>query len=186
MTKAHQLPRVTRTRGFTLVELLIAIVVIAILASISVVAYSGIQNRATAAKIAAGVGSYVKALKLYKVDHGLYPGSLHSRACLTADGTLPASDGFAEDECHSGLNWIRAELNADLTEYLPQLPNNRLPVVEYDDYGTEYSARSINYYPYAGNATARIYYFLPEDWECPLGYDGEWAGGATVCEVRLD
>ena len=35
-----------RNRGFTFVELLIVIVVIAILAAITVVAYSGIQNRA--------------------------------------------------------------------------------------------------------------------------------------------
>ena len=36
----------TYKHGFTLVELLIVIVVIAILASISIVAYNGIQNRA--------------------------------------------------------------------------------------------------------------------------------------------
>ncbi|MFZ1242533.1 MAG: type II secretion system protein [Candidatus Saccharimonas sp.] len=36
----------TNKRGFTIVELLIVIVVIAILAAISVVAYNGIQNRA--------------------------------------------------------------------------------------------------------------------------------------------
>lgn len=35
-------------RGFTIVELLIVIVVIAILAAITVVAYNGIQNRARA------------------------------------------------------------------------------------------------------------------------------------------
>lgn len=35
-----------KERGFTIVELLIVIVVIAILAAISIVAYSGIQNRA--------------------------------------------------------------------------------------------------------------------------------------------
>jgi prepilin-type N-terminal cleavage/methylation domain-containing protein len=36
----------TNQKGFTIVELLIVIVVIAILAAISIVAYSGIQNRA--------------------------------------------------------------------------------------------------------------------------------------------
>ena len=35
----------TKSRGFTIVELLIVIVVIAILAAITVVAYNGIQNR---------------------------------------------------------------------------------------------------------------------------------------------
>lgn len=39
-------PKVKVYSGFTLIELLIVIVVIAILAAISVVAYSGIQNRA--------------------------------------------------------------------------------------------------------------------------------------------
>jgi prepilin-type N-terminal cleavage/methylation domain-containing protein len=38
----------TKSRGFTIVELLIVIVVIAILAAITMVAYNGVQNRAKA------------------------------------------------------------------------------------------------------------------------------------------
>ena len=37
---------VSKKSGFTIVELLIVVVVIAILAAISIVAYAGIQNRA--------------------------------------------------------------------------------------------------------------------------------------------
>jgi type IV pilus assembly protein PilA len=46
--------------GFTIVELLIVIVVIGILAAITVVAYSGIQQRARDAKIASALQSVNK------------------------------------------------------------------------------------------------------------------------------
>lgn len=51
-------------RGFTIVELLIVIVVIAILAAISVVAYNGIQDRSKNSKVAADINTLVKAINL--------------------------------------------------------------------------------------------------------------------------
>jgi prepilin-type N-terminal cleavage/methylation domain-containing protein len=59
------------TRGFTIVELLIVIVVIAILAAISIVAYNGVQARANDSKMRAGVNQFEKALKLWVLDHPL-------------------------------------------------------------------------------------------------------------------
>lgn len=59
--------------GFTIVELLIVIVVIAILASISVVAYNGIQQRARDSARDSAVRSLRPALELYKSDVGQYP-----------------------------------------------------------------------------------------------------------------
>jgi len=59
--------------GFTIVELLIVIVVIAILAAISVVAYNGIQNRANNTKTVNAVATYAKAMILYKIDNGTHP-----------------------------------------------------------------------------------------------------------------
>ncbi len=61
------------TSGFTLVELLIAIVVIAVLASISVVAYSGIQERARNSQREHDVKLLAQALEMYYIDHGSYP-----------------------------------------------------------------------------------------------------------------
>ena len=61
------------SRGFTLVELLIVIVVIAILAAISIVAYNGIQQRARNTQTMQAVNSYVKAFKLYQADNGSLP-----------------------------------------------------------------------------------------------------------------
>ena len=60
-------------RGFTIVELLIVIVVIAILAAISIVAYTGIQQRARDAQRANDIATITKALELYYIDHGRFP-----------------------------------------------------------------------------------------------------------------
>jgi len=57
-------------RGFTIVELLIVIVVVAILAVISIVAYSGIQQRARDNVRKQDVATIAKALQLYAVDNG--------------------------------------------------------------------------------------------------------------------
>lgn len=61
--------------GFTIVELLIVIVVIGILAAISIVAYNGIQIRATDTVTKSDIGSAGKSLELIKIQDGGYPGS---------------------------------------------------------------------------------------------------------------
>lgn len=59
--------------GFTIVELLIVIVVIAILATISIVAYSGIQGRARDSGRMSDMKTIIKALEIYKINNGTYP-----------------------------------------------------------------------------------------------------------------
>lgn len=59
-----------KQRGFTIVELLIVIVVIAILAAITVVAYSGIQERTRASSAASTVASALKKIEEYKNTTG--------------------------------------------------------------------------------------------------------------------
>ena len=59
--------------GFTVVELLIVIVVIAILAAISTVAYNGIQKRAYDSIRQSNMETIAKALEMYYTDHGEYP-----------------------------------------------------------------------------------------------------------------
>lgn len=54
--------------GFTIVELLIVIVVIGILAAITIVAYNGIQNRASTATMHSDLSSSAKQMNLALVD----------------------------------------------------------------------------------------------------------------------
>lgn len=63
----------TLTQGFTIVELLIVIVVIAIIAAITIIAYNNIQNRAQFSKSQSDLKTIVKALAMYKEEHGAYP-----------------------------------------------------------------------------------------------------------------
>lgn len=59
-----------RQPGFTIVELLIVIVVIAILAAISIVAYNGVQQRAKSAALADATVKVQKAFKLWSIQDG--------------------------------------------------------------------------------------------------------------------
>lgn len=60
--------------GFTIVELLIVIVVIAILAAISIVAYNGIQQRAKNTQTHQAVTAWIKAINLYRqANDGKWP-----------------------------------------------------------------------------------------------------------------
>ena len=61
------------TTGFTIVELLIVVVVIAILATISIVAYTNIQGRARDAQRADSLAKIKRSLELYKVEYDRYP-----------------------------------------------------------------------------------------------------------------
>lgn len=83
-----------RQSGFTIVELLIVIVIIAILAAITIVAYNGIQERALNSDRDARITSIQKALEMYYIDNGEYPTSVSCGStainvswCTTADAS---------------------------------------------------------------------------------------------------
>lgn len=62
-----------RHSGFTIVELLIVIVVIAILAAITIVAFNGIQTRARDNTRISDLKNLQKIVELYKAENGVYP-----------------------------------------------------------------------------------------------------------------
>lgn len=78
---------VGRKPGFTIVELLIVIVVIAILAAITVVAYTGITDRARVASVQAASSQAAKKVAAYVAEHGSYPATL-AAVSVTNSGSM--------------------------------------------------------------------------------------------------
>jgi len=76
-----------KSHGFTIVELLIVIVVIAILSAIIIVAYSGAQNRAKDAALNDEIQKLQEAVELYKTRTGAYPKSATWGQMGLADST---------------------------------------------------------------------------------------------------
>ncbi len=126
----------TRQKGFTIVELLIVIVIIAILAAISIVAYNGIQQRARDSQRLQDVKTIAKAMEAYYIDNGVYPpttGStkINSTWVSTSDGSwsnletalvpkylssLPKDPGFStttQPAIYGGSNYDLARLTAN-------------------------------------------------------------------------
>lgn len=107
-----------RWSGFTIVELLIVIVVIAILAAITVVAYNGIQTRANNTQTISGVKEFIKAYNAYATENGDYPAAT---GCL-GEG-YPSGRCLSQRPTDSAVCWSTGgatenTLNATLKQYL--------------------------------------------------------------------
>lgn len=75
-------------RGFTIVELLIVVVVIAILAAITIVAYNGIQNRAKSSAAQTAASQAAKKVATYAVTNSdNYPATLDAAGIVTTGST---------------------------------------------------------------------------------------------------
>lgn len=72
-----------KARGFTIVELLVVIVVIGILATITVITYSGIQKRARESRVTLQLTQLRKDMEMYKIEYGKWPFEDDIRACIT-------------------------------------------------------------------------------------------------------
>ncbi len=82
----YKMKRRADTSGFTIVELLIVVVVIAILAAITIVAYNGINQRANDSSVKNIVSQAFKKVETYKTTDDTYPADLLAAGVPTASG----------------------------------------------------------------------------------------------------
>ena len=100
-------PKVKQVKGFTLVELLIVVIILAILAAIIVPQFSASTNDAKAAALQSNLANMRSAIEFYFQEHGEYPGRNLVTGATCGTGVAVAT-GAANSE---------AALIAQLTRY---------------------------------------------------------------------
>ena len=94
-----------KERGFTIVELLVVVIVISILATITVAAYNGVQDRAKRVSAFQAANETAKLLTAYVTTNGSYPafaadtclgGYRADNLCRGTAGLTPARDANFE------------------------------------------------------------------------------------------
>ena len=99
--------------GFTIVELLIVIVVIAILAAITMVAYRNFSNQAEEAVVQSDLTQASKQLALDNAAEGTYPSGSGS-----APGSLSASDGTAFEYTSDGSTYCLSAVRGNKSYHI--------------------------------------------------------------------
>ena len=86
-----KVPLIKNVRGFTLIELMVVIIILGILAMYVMPKIMGRPDEARQVKARLDIASLETAIKLYKLDNGMYPGTEQGLQALVAQpetGTL--------------------------------------------------------------------------------------------------
>ena len=141
--------------GFTIVELLIVIIVIAILATLVITAYNGVQTKAKNTKTVVAVEAWVKAINLYHADTGNWP----VNSCL-GDSDTYDGDGI----CYDAAAWtVKASFVSSLRPYIG---TGTLPSPDTTNVNTSSLPRRGALYMYT-SGEARIYFMQSSVSSCP-------------------
>ena len=175
-----QWPR-KRRRGFTIVELLIVIVVIAILAAITIVAYNGIQSRARNTIRQDELTKWAKLFMGYKAINGNFPTmTINQEYCLGSG--YPVGYGNVA-RCHNYLTstGVLESDNASLMAALQTIgtlpSNDRTPL----------SGGLVGPYVSVGSTGVISLTMTYEGTVCPSGTTQYWSDGSSraTCVIQV-
>lgn len=191
--------------GFTIVELLIVVVVIAILAAITVVAYSGIQQKTVNTNKSVNMAQWKKIFQLYYTQYGRWPAEPPAHPRSSIPHTFCLGKNFRWDACWnvydvmgtSGVygsgpypseviahedNTLMAEL-----EKVSSLPGNAYCLV--GNYCASSGHDGVGpFITYENGAPKKIGdFFFTRDGSCPSDMIVNWSdAGAAHCELMIE
>ena len=85
------MPKARNMKGFTLVELLIVVIILAILAAIVVPQFTATTDDARQAAYDSNLAALRSAIELYRQQHGAYPGAVAASAATCVNGANEVS-----------------------------------------------------------------------------------------------
>ena len=142
-------------RGFTIVELLVVIVVIGILAAVTIVAYSGMQARATDSRMRAGADRFEKAIYDWSMEAGQRPrGGWSSTVGLTNGNCVDGSGGWVYGGAYAcSLEDILVAAGKLPAGFTLKMPPNK-------NYAATNGVFSMMFYPCGTNGMYGLWYHL--------------------------
>jgi prepilin-type N-terminal cleavage/methylation domain-containing protein len=179
-----------RKNGFTIVELLIVIVVIAILAAISIVAYNGIQQRAINSQMQMEAAQAAKLIQSYYATNGTYPPtpSGATSVCIGNGFTNYVNDanGDCWDTQGSVVRSVHPAFNTAL-ETIGSLGNGTRPTIPYTT-NVSFTGPVFSLPSESGANGKHVVQYWVYGTTCPSGAK-VWAGTTVVtsrCAISLD
>lgn len=192
MLKRHSLGNSSLTKGFTIVELLIVIVVIGILAALALNTFSNAQRKAINIRTIANVRQYLTALKSYQTLAGYYPRTDNEGVSYVDMVCL--GQGYKNAVCGNVNGSVVREsesLRLQLEDYLGQSRYEAVNDLRVDIDANENIIGATYGIDYAGDGTRsrNIKWILKgENEPCiiPGGYAWKVGLGNTACELVLE
>ncbi len=183
----------TKSKGFTIVELIIVVVVIAILATVTIVAYRGVTKSAYNTQIVSGTSSYYDAIKTYYLVKRTYPKTQREldgqRIAMTCLGT-----GYKNAACGqvTGVNvYEDAAFNSQMMSFLKSTTNPvsdmTIPVPGESYIGAVYGIDSTSA---SSTGYARVIEYALHGKNQSCGISDAWAysssNDSAACEIVIE
>jgi type IV pilus assembly protein PilA len=121
--------------GFTLVELMVVAIIVAILAAVAIPLMLGNKDRAMATEAQAGLGTLRTAMQVYKAEHGGYP-VIGAGAQIPGFTGLTVKDGDLDGKYYRSAGYTMTSSSASNYTMQAQGYTNSPPTVTLDQSGT--------------------------------------------------